>query len=161
MFKRAILSTSAGAALLFSACSNGLEPIEGCTDLFNTVKETRGDTIVTTTGLRYIEVTQGTGATVESCRGVRVNYRGTLTDSANTEFAPRAPLEFTPGLGQVIAGFDQGVVGMRLGGTRRLIIPPELGYGAVPRTNPNTGQVVIPANSTLIFDLEAVLLQQR
>jgi FKBP-type peptidyl-prolyl cis-trans isomerase len=155
MFKRMLLSTGAGAALVLAACENPVERPD-CTPIFNTVKETRGDTAVTTTGLRYIETTAGTGGTVVSCRGAAVSYRGTLTDSV--EFAPLAGIRFTPGLAQVVAGFDQGVIGMRVGGTRRLIIPPDLGYGNVDRKDAS-GKVVIPANSTIIFDISALAVE--
>ena len=161
MFKRILLAAGAGAALLAGACDNGTDPRdEGCTELFNTKASASGDTFITTTGLRYIDQVQGTGATVVSCRRVLVYYRGTLAD--NTEFAPRALLNppFAPGRNEVIDGFEQGVIGMRVGGTRRLIIPPSLGYGSTARTNPNTGAVVIPANSTLIFDIEAQAVEQ-
>lgn len=152
MFKRILFSAGASAALLAAACSSGTEPDDGCTELFNTRASTSGDTVVTTTGLRYIEQTQGNGATVVSCRGVAIFYRGTLLDGK--EFASRAPIAFTPGRNEVIDGFEQGVVGMRVGGSRRLIIPPSLGYGAIERRN-QAGEIVIPANSTLIFDIEA------
>ncbi|MBW3629025.1 MAG: FKBP-type peptidyl-prolyl cis-trans isomerase [Gemmatimonadetes bacterium] len=161
MFKRILLAAGASAVLLTGACSSGTEPDDGCTELFNTRESSRGDTIVTTTGLRYIDLVQGTGATVVSCRRVLVYYRGILA-ADNTEFAPRALLNppFAPGRNEVIDGFEQGVIGMRVGGKRRLIIPPSLGYGSTPRTNPNTGAVVIPANSTLIFDIEAQAVEQ-
>ena len=93
----------------------------------------------------------GTGATATQGRTVTVSYTGWLYDPAKTEskgaqFDSNANFSFPLGVRQVIAGWDQGVVGMRVGGMRRLIIPPNLGYGA---------QAVgtIPPNSTLVFDI--------
>ncbi len=95
------------------------------------------------------DVKVGTGAVAEVGKRVSVQYRGTLTDG--TEFdssysRDSTPLEFTVGAGQMIPGFDKGVEGMKVGGTRKITIPPELGYGA-RESGP------IPANSTLIFEV--------
>lgn len=98
----------------------------------------------TGTGTLVVEdVTIGTGATAAAGDTVTVSYVGTLTNG--TQF-DAGTFSFRVGSGQVIAGFDQGVVGMRVGGRRRLTIPPNLGYG---------GQAVgsIPANSTIRFDI--------
>ena len=98
----------------------------------------------TGTGTLGVEdVTIGTGATAAAGDTVTVSYVGTLTNG--TQF-DAGTFSFRVGSGQVIAGFDQGVVGMRVGGRRRLTIPPNLGYG---------GQAVgsIPANSTIRFDI--------
>ncbi len=115
-------------------------------------------TITTASGLQYVDVVVGSGATVaQSGNRVRVHYTGWLS-STNKFFDTSAggpPLEFFLGQNAVITGFDEGIRGMRAGGKRRLIIPPSLGYGANPVTN-NAGAVVIPANSTLIFDVELV-----
>jgi FKBP-type peptidyl-prolyl cis-trans isomerase len=156
MFKRILFSAGTGTTLLFAACTDSTDPRPDCTPMFNTVKETRGDTLVTTTGLRYIETQVGTGGPVVSCRGAAVSLRGTLLD--NTEFQPSVGYRFTPGLHQLLAGFEQGVIGMRVGGTRRLIIPPELGYGSQDQKD-STGKVVIPANSTIVFDVGALAVE--
>ena len=63
------------------------------------------------------------------------------------------PLVFTPGLGALIDGFEQGVIGMRTCGTRRLIIPPNLGFGAEPLRN-QAGEIIVPGNSTVVYDVE-------
>ncbi len=94
----------------------------------------------------------GTGATAASGDSVTVHYLGTLTngqkfDSSYDRGQPLGP--FRLGAGQVIPGFEQGIVGMKVGGKRRLTIPPSLGYG-----NQQVGP--IPANSTLVFDVELV-----
>jgi peptidylprolyl isomerase len=94
------------------------------------------------------DVTIGTGATAASGDTVTVSYVGTLT--SGTQF-DAGTFSFRLGAGQVIPGFDQGVMGMRVGGRRRLTIPPNLGYG---------GQQVgsIPPNSTLRFDITLVAI---
>ena len=155
MFKRMLLSTGAGAALVLAACENPVERPD-CTPMFNTLKETRGDTVVTTTGLRYIETTAGTGETVVSCRGAAVSLRGTFLDGS--EFQPSVGYRFTPGLHQLVAGFEQGVIGMRVGGTRRVIVPPELAYGTVD-VKDNAGKVVIPATAPVVFDIGALAVE--
>jgi len=100
------------------------------------------------------EVT-GTGAVATAGKTVTVNYVGMLPDG--TVFDASAnhgqPFSFTLGAGQVIKGWDQGVEGMKVGGKRQLIIPPALAYG-----NQEVGGV-IPANSTLIFEIELVNVQ--
>ena len=156
MFRRILLSTGAGASLLLAACENTVEPRPECNEFFPSLAETRGDTVVLTTGLRYIETEAGTGATVVGCRGVAISTRGEFLNG--TEFQPLIPLPFTPGVGQYIVGLEQGVVGMRVGGKRRLIIPPALAYGSEDLVR--NGQVVIPGNSTIVFDVEAQAVEQ-
>lgn len=142
------------AALLTSAClpdSTGPE----CVRTPLSVVETRGDTVVLNSGLRYIEEEAGTGASVEYCDYVVLEYTGTYPDGV--VFDPgRIPVDFTTGFSQVIPGFEQGVIGMQLGGTRRIILPPALGYGPGGVVNPTTGDVVIRPNATLVFDVELV-----
>jgi FKBP-type peptidyl-prolyl cis-trans isomerase FkpA len=102
----------------------------------------------------------GTGAEATNGRSLTVNYTGWLysanaTDNKGTQFdsnAGRAPFSFQLGVRAVIAGWDQGVLGMRVGGLRRLVIPPSLGYGS-------TANGPIPANSTLVFDVELLSVQ--
>ena len=97
----------------------------------------------------------GTGTEATAGRRVTVHYTGWLYSANAPENKGQqfdssvgaAPFAFTLGTGQVIRGWDQGVVGMRVGGQRRLVIPPALGYGA-------TGSGPIPPNATLIFDVE-------
>lgn len=99
------------------------------------------------TGTLTVEdVTIGTGATAVSGDTVTVTYVGTLTNG--TQF-DAGTFSFRLGANQVIAGFDQGVLGMRVGGRRRLTIPPNLGYGS-------QANGPIPANSTLKFDITLV-----
>lgn len=97
------------------------------------------------------DTTLGNGPAVKSGDTVSVNYIGTLVDGTkfDSSYDRGEPISFTVGSGQLIKGFDEGVVGMQVGGKRKLTIPPELGYGA---------QAVgpIPANSTIIFEVELV-----
>lgn len=105
----------------------------------------------------FTDVTLGGGATATAGRDVAVHYTGWLYDDAAPEKKGRKfdssrdrgdPFRFPLGEGHVIAGWDQGVVGMKVGGHRRLILPPELGYGA------RGAGGVIPPNATLVFDVE-------
>lgn len=95
-------------------------------------------------------LTPGTGAEAVAGKNVTVHYVGTLTTGSKFDSSRDRGQGFTfrLGAGQVIQGWDQGVAGMKIGEIRRLTIPPELGYGA--RGFPP----VIPANSTLIFEVE-------
>lgn len=99
--------------------------------------------------LQIEDLIVGSGATAAVGDTVTVNYIGTLTNGTtfDSSYDRNQPFTFQIGAGQVIAGWDQGVPGMRVGGKRRLTIPPSLGYG-----NKATGP--IPANSTLVFEIE-------
>ncbi len=88
----------------------------------------------------------GTGATAAVGNSVTVKYVGTFTDGTTFD---SGQFSFVIGAGQVIAGFDQGVVGMKVGGKRKLTIPPELAYGS-------TGKGSIPPNTTLVFVVDLV-----
>ncbi len=102
-----------------------------------------------TTKLKIETLKQGTGAEAKNGDTVEVHYTGTLTDGSkfDSSLDRGSPFSFKLGAGQVIAGWDQGIVGMKVGEKRRLTIPPDLGYGA-RRTEK------IPPNSTLIFEVE-------
>jgi FKBP-type peptidyl-prolyl cis-trans isomerase len=96
----------------------------------------------------------GTGATAAVGNTLTVNYTGTFLDGTKFDSSldpGRTPFSFVLGAGQVIAGWDQGLVGMKVGGKRKLTIPPELAYGSA-------GKGTIPPNTTLVFvvDLLAV-----
>ena len=97
------------------------------------------------------DLREGTGVTATQGRTVTVSYTGWLYDptkpeSKGTQFDTSANFSFQLGVGRVIAGWDQGVVGMKVGGQRRLVIPPNLGYGS-------SMAGTIPPNSTLVFDI--------
>ncbi len=101
----------------------------------------------------------GTGAEATSGKVITVHYTGWLYDASKADSkglqfetsAGRTPFSFTLGTGQVIAGWDQGLVGMKVGGSRRLVIPPSLAYGAA-RNGP------IPPNASLVFEVELLLV---
>jgi len=110
--------------------------------------------------LKIIEREAGTGKEVQSGRAAMVQYTGWLYDEKapdnkgkhfDTSTNRGLPFGFIVGVGKVIKGWDQGVLGMKVGGKRTLIIPPQLAYG-----DRNVGDGLIPANSTLIFDIELV-----
>lgn len=102
-----------------------------------------------TKGLVIEDIKIGTGAEAVAGKKVEVHYTGTLTNGEKFDSSKDrgTPFSFNLGAGQVIQGWDQGVAGMKEGGVRKLTIPPELGYGS-RATGP------IPANSTLIFEVE-------
>lgn len=147
----------AALALAFSAACVGDNPVEAPFDPGPLPALPAGTQIVTTaSGLQYAELQAGGGAVAQAGQQVRVHYTGWLSTGAPFDSSlDGAPLLFTIGGGRLIAGFDEGVRGMRVGGKRRLIIPPALGYGSEP-VRDQAGRVVIPANSTLVFDIELV-----
>jgi FKBP-type peptidyl-prolyl cis-trans isomerase FkpA len=104
----------------------------------------------TASGLVYEDTTVGTGDKAEAGRRVSVHYTGWLTDGRKFDSSKDRgdPFDFPLGGRRVIAGWDEGVQGMRVGGVRKLTIPPELGYGA------RGAGGVIPPNATLVFEVE-------
>ncbi len=115
------------------------------------------NTITTSSGLQYTIAKEGTGDAAKAGDTVSVHYTGTL-DSGQKFDSSRdrgAPFQFSLGAGQVIAGWDEGVAGMKIGEMRTLIIPASLGYGA------NGIPGVIPANATLHFDVELISISKK
>jgi FKBP-type peptidyl-prolyl cis-trans isomerase FkpA len=106
------------------------------------------------TGTLVVEdIVVGTGATAAAGNTVTVHYTGTFTNGQQFDSSRgRTPFTFRLGAGSVIAGFDQGITGMKVGGTRRLTIPPNLAYG-------NTPPPGFPAGATLRFDIELLAVQ--
>ncbi|MDJ0615553.1 MAG: FKBP-type peptidyl-prolyl cis-trans isomerase [Calothrix sp. MO_192.B10] len=113
-------------------------------------KNQMSDTITTASGLKYEVIKEGDGATPETGKTVTVHYTGTLEDGTKFDSSRdrNSPFSFKIGVGQVIKGWDEGVGTMKVGERRKLIIPPDLGYGS------RGAGGVIPPNATLIFDVE-------
>jgi peptidylprolyl isomerase len=114
----------------------------------NTMPE--ANAVTTSSGLKYVELVEGTGVTPQTGQTVVVHYIGTLEDGTKFDSSRDRgqPFSFTIGKGQVIKGWDEGLSTMKVGGRRQLIIPEQLGYGA------RGAGGVIPPYSTLIFDVE-------
>lgn len=115
---------------------------------------------VTASGLRYTEVKAGNGETARRGQTAMVHYTGWLMEGGkkgrkfDSSRDRGQPFAFPLGAGRVIKGWDEGVAGMKTGGQRTLVIPPQLGYGAA-----GAGGGVIPPNATLIFDVELIELR--
>ena len=110
--------------------------------------------VITDSGLQYEDTNVGSGATAQAGQQVSVHYTGWLYNDSikgakfDSSKDRNDPFSFRLGAGQVIKGWDEGVQGMKVGGARTLVIPPELGYGA------RGAGGVIPPNATLMFDVE-------
>ncbi len=114
-------------------------------------EELENDNAVTTpSGLQYTDSAEGDGDTAEAGNKVSVHYTGWLTDGTkfDSSLDRNQPFAFNLGAGQVIAGWDEGVRGMKVGGKRKLTIPSDLGYGAAGAGG------VIPPDATLVFEVE-------
>jgi len=110
--------------------------------------------MMTDSGLKYDDTVIGDGATAVKGQTVSVHYTGWLTDGEKFDSSKdrNDPFQFALGAGRVIRGWDEGVQGMKVGGTRRLTIPPQLGYGAQGAGG------VIPPNATLVFEVELLAI---
>ena len=113
-------------------------------------KKDGGKTVTTASGLKYVDVVVGKGAAPTASKAVKVHYTGTLENGKKFDSSVdrNEPFSFTIGVGQVIKGWDEGVMTMKVGGKRKLIIPANLGYGA------RGAGSAIPPNATLLFDVE-------
>lgn len=109
-----------------------------------------GTEVTTASGLKYADLVVGTGATPQRGQTVTVHYTGTLASGKkfDSSYDRGTPADFRIGVGAVIKGWDEGLMSMKVGGKRKLVIPSNLGYG--PQGRPPD----IPGNSTLIFDVE-------
>jgi peptidylprolyl isomerase len=113
------------------------------------------DNVITTAdGLQMQDLTVGTGQEVKSGDTVTVNYVGTLENGTkfDSSYDRNQPFTTQIGVGQVIKGWDEGIVGMKVGGKRKLIIPASLGYGSQAAGS-------IPPNSTLVFEVELLSIK--
>ncbi len=139
-----------GAYLIFgdSVFGNKSDPV-GSGQVSN------AEMITSASGLQYQDILVGSGAATKSGDTVSVHYTGTLADGSkfDSSLDRGTPFEFTIGAGRVIKGWEEGLLGMNVGGKRRLIIPPELGYG------PAGYPPVIPQNATLYFDIELLAIK--
>jgi len=114
-----------------------------------------GQEVTTPSGLKYTDLVVGSGAEPKPGQTAVVHYTGWLLDGTKFDSSKDRgqPFSFPLGQGRVIRGWDEGVATMRVGGTRRLTIPPELGYGA------RGAGGVIPPNATLLFEVELLAIQ--
>ena len=143
------LAGAAAALAIIAACTPAGRAVAADTQVIEMPNE-----------LKYTDVKVGDGATAKAGNKVSVNYTGWLYNNGakgakfDSSLDRGQPFQFTLGAHQVIAGWDEGVAGMKVGGKRTLIIPPELGYGAR-----GAGGGAIPPNATLIFDVDLLQVQ--
>jgi peptidylprolyl isomerase len=111
--------------------------------------KTMDNAITTPSGLKYLDEVVGTGVSPKPGQKVTVNYTGWFEDGTkfDSSYDQGGPIDFPIGVGQVIRGWDEALLTMKVGGKRRLVIPPDLGYGA-------RGRGPIPPNATLVFEVE-------
>ncbi len=130
---------------------------QGSTTTSTTIDTNQTDLPVQTLegGLKIQDITIGEGEEVKSGDTISIHYKGTLENGTkfDSSYDRGEPFETQIGVGRVIKGWDLGVIGMKVGGKRKMIIPPSLGYGSQ-----SVGE--IPANSTLIFDVELVSIKK-
>jgi FKBP-type peptidyl-prolyl cis-trans isomerase len=140
---RLIIALAVSSVCIFEACSPT-----------TTAAQTKGNSMTTPSGLQITEITTGTGATPRPGQICVMHYTGWLFENGkkgkkfDSSLDRGQPFEFPIGQHRVIAGWDEGVATMKVGGKRTLIIPPALGYG-----DRGAGGI-IPPNATLIFDVE-------
>lgn len=148
MNKNFLLALLIGIALLgvFVFFTFGFYQGPGITPPVNTATN---NTATQATELKIEDTKEGTGSAVKSGDTIVIHYKGTLTDGTtfDSSYERGEPFETTIGVGQVIEGWDKGIIGLKVGGKRTLTIPPTMGYGEQAAGN-------IPPNSILIFEVE-------
>ena len=148
------MRSSLCAALMVTLVTFGLSMFGSLAEFNSASAQTAAKPMTTSTGLQIIDTKPGTGASPKSGQTVTVHYTGWLYENGakgkkfDSSVDRNEPFSFPIGQGQVIRGWDEGVLSMKIGGKRTLIIPPALGYGA------RGAGGVIPPNATLMFDVE-------
>lgn len=151
-FNRRLLPALGALVLLAAACGDDPDEFAKKQQAAKGSPAAQGGTLMTTSsGLQIEDIQVGSGASPKPGQTVVVHYTGTLADGKKFDSSrdKNQPFQFQFGTGQVIKGWDEGLATMKVGGRRKLVIPPALGYGAR-----DVGNGLIPANSTLFFDVE-------
>ena len=145
---------AAAFPFLISACAKPEETRDGTAEPAATGEPEAGE-VVTSTGLKYVDLEVGKGPEAQPGNTVEVHYTGRLQDGTkfDSSLDRQEPFTFRLGAGEVIEGWDQGIAGMKVGGKRKLTIPPELGYG-----DQGAGEA-IPPGATLIFEVKLLGVQ--
>ena len=154
------------AAVVLGACGDGEDAASEAVnpDALDGPVLTDGEQFTTTaSGLRYRDLRVGDGATPKAGDVVEVHYTGWLTDGKQFDSSRaegRVPIKFPLGQGMVIAGWDEGLSTMQVGGHRKLVIPAKLGYGDRGWVEAD-GTVSIPPGATLVFQVELLSIQSQ
>ena len=137
-------------ALAFSAQASKVQGKEDNSKRSKMMAQANPNAVKTPSGLSYVDEVVGSGPSPQSGQTVSVHYTGWLTNGQkfDSSLDRGAPFEFVLGQGNVIRGWDEGVASMKVGGKRRLTIPPQLAYGASGVGN------TIPPNATLVFEVQ-------
>ena len=148
--KNALVAIAAVSIAALSACTKKSAETTSATTENTAASTATTDAAKAESDLKIENIKEGTGAEAVNGKQVSVHYTGTLTDGKKFDSSVDRgqPFKFVLGAGQVIRGWDLGVAGMKVGGKRKLTIPPELGYGA------RGAGAVIPPGATLVFEVE-------